>query len=199
MDRGEEATGGAIGIRIEMTPKQRLRRADFRAHVAAPGRPCLVCLDQYDPGLVSVEREGLLDDPKYIQGLAETDPLRRNENVFAFSTSTAAFELLQMLMMVIAPMGVLNPGAQFYHFVPGLLDRPRLEPCDTACSFPAIVALGDRCGFTATGRHERAESVRAEREAGNQRVPWRLHVAGFLRDLADNAAARATSRTVLRS
>jgi len=68
-----------------------------------------------------------------------------------------------MPMMIIAPMGVASPGAQFYHFVPGLLDQPRHEPCAMGCSFPSLVAHGDRCGFTATGRHERAEALRAAR------------------------------------
>jgi hypothetical protein len=88
--------------------------------------------------------------------------------------------------------GCIEPGAQFYHFVPGLLDRPRLGPCGAGCSFPVIVGRGDRCGFTAVGSHERAESVRADREAAGRRVSWRLRFTGFLRDFADDAVARAS-------
>lgn len=177
------------GIRIEVTPHGRLRGADWRAHIAAPDRPCLACLGQYDPGLVPVEREGHLDDPTYIQGLAATDPLRRNENVFAFSASAASFELLQMFAMVIAPLGVGNMGAQFYHFVPGLLDEPRMTPCDAHCAYPPIIALGDRAGFVVTGRHRRAETARAGRDAAQRKVPWRYRVAAFLADAIDRATA----------
>jgi len=173
------------GIRIEVTRRGRLKCADIRAHVAAPGRPCLACLEQFDPGLVSVEREGILDDPKYIEGLAVTDPLRRNENVFAFSTAAATFELLQMLMMIVAPLDMPNPGAQFYHFVPGLFDKPRRAPCDDGCPYPELIGRGDHCGFTATGRHKRAEKVRAAREIARRHVPWRVRIAGGFRDATD--------------
>lgn len=173
------------GIRIEVTRQQRLKAADLRAHVAAPGRPCLLCLGQYDPALVSDERAGLLDDPKYIQGLSVSHPLRRGENVFAFSTATAAYELLQMLMMVVAPMGIASPGAQFYHFVPGLLDQPLFEPCTHTCAFPSLVARGDHSGFSACGRHERAEAIRLERQKAQEALPWRIRVAGRAQNLSD--------------
>jgi molybdopterin/thiamine biosynthesis adenylyltransferase len=173
------------GIRIEVTRRGLLKCADIRAHVAAPGRPCLACLEQYDPGLVSVEREGLLDDPKYIDGLAATDPLRRNENVFAFSITAASLELLQMLMMVAAPLDVANPGAQFYHFVPGLLDKPRLAPCHQGCPYPKLIGRGDNSGFTATGLHKRAEDARAAREIARRHVQWRLRLCGRFLDTAD--------------
>ena len=85
------------------------------------------CLGQYDPGLVSAEREGLLHDPDYIRGLPESHPIKRNENVIAFSLNVAGLEMLQFLMMVVAPLGVSNAGQQSYHFVPGIFDAPKFE------------------------------------------------------------------------
>jgi molybdopterin-synthase adenylyltransferase len=137
-----------------------LRGADWRAHVAAPTRRCLECLGQYDPADVSLEREGYFDDPKYISGLSDDHLIKRNENVFAFSMSTASFEVLQMLSMVIAPLSVCNPGAQMYHFVTGQLDT-RVEDCNGNCLYRGFTAKGDRTGITVTGRHPAAEKARA--------------------------------------
>ena len=126
------------GISIQANKQKRLRRADWRAHIASPERRCLECLGQYDPGLVSVEREGLLDDPEYIKGIPHYYPVRRNENVFAFSLAAASLQTLQMLMMVVAPLGIANAGAQMYHFVPGIFDEPNFDTCFLSCPYPTL-------------------------------------------------------------
>lgn len=173
------------GIRAEVNSRHQLKRADWRAHVAAPGRPCLECLGQYDPALVAVERDGYLDNPEYIQGLPNDHVLRRNENVFAFSVSTASFQVLQMLLMIVAPMGIANPGAQMYHFVPGLLDRPRFEPCPSHCPYGAMSPVGDDSPLTVTARHPAAEQARTRRRAAQRRLPILLKLSQRLTALAD--------------
>jgi molybdopterin-synthase adenylyltransferase len=158
--------GVAINARVE----RGLRHGEIRAHVAAPTRRCLECLGQYKSELVSVERDGFLDDPSYIQGFPVGHELRRRENVFAFSTMAAAMEMLQALSMVVAPSGMSNPGAQLYHFVTGTLEAEEEWTCRETCIFPGLVAKGDRAGLSFTGKHPRAEAERAARRTLGSRL-----------------------------
>lgn len=153
------------GIRIETTPRGTLRRADWRAHVAAPTRRCLECLKQYEPAMVALERAGHLDDPAYIAGLPDNHVVRRNENVFAFSLAAASLEVLQALMMIVMPAGISNPGAQHYHFVPGLLDT-EMSSCETQCPYASLIARAESVGMVVTGRHPVAEAARAPTNRG---------------------------------
>jgi hypothetical protein len=135
-------------------------RANWRSHVAAPSRKCLECLGQYDPGLVSVERDGYLDDPDYIEGLPDDHVLKRNENVFAFSAAAASSEILQFLRMVVASPGLPNLGALSYDFVTGI-ENADFEICKKGCCFPALIGKGENSGVKLTGRHVAAEKARA--------------------------------------
>ena len=148
------------GIAVSATKAGNLRGADWKAHTVAPGRRCLECLGQFDPGLVSVEKQGLLDDPAYIKGLPPLHAARRNENVFMFSLALASMELQQMLSMVVAPHGVSNIGQQTYHFTTGRLDNPTYLPCKGTCFAVTLIAQGDHSGIDVTGKHPAAEKLR---------------------------------------
>lgn len=151
---------GGIAARAGTTG---LRRADWRAHLAAPGRRCLHCLGQYEITDVGLEREGYLDDPNYIAGLPDDHPGRRSENVMAFTAAVAAAEVLQLLSALVAPGGVPDTGAHTYHFVGAVLDRDT-RGCDEVCVFSdEMRARGDRCGSDPTGVHTLAEERRAQR------------------------------------
>ena len=164
-------TDGGILIRAG---QHGLRGAEWRAHLAAPGRPCMECLGQYDPALVSAERTGMLDDPTYITGLDPDHPLRRNENVFPFSMAAAANEILQLLTAVIAPSGIGDVGAHLYHFTTGTLDR-NTNGCKPGCLYATTLqAAGDHHGLTITGRHHAAEQARARRRDAGRRLHIRL-------------------------
>src|SRR5207248_2425841 len=118
--------------------------------------------------------DGYLDDPTYIAGLPADHPIRANENVFAFSMAAASLEVLQLVMMVILPMGIPSPGAQLYHFVPGSLDAPDFGRCERTCPYRSLTARGDRAGITVTGRHAVAERSRNHRAANkNQKLTSR--------------------------
>lgn len=135
------------GVHVSVTRSQKLRNADWRAHVALPGRPCLECLSQFDPADVRMEREGLLDDPRYIAGLPADHLIRRNENVFAFALNAAGQMLLQFLSLTVQPSGISNTGAHLYHFVPGTLDKDGLTNCKSTCLFKNHVDTGDGFPF----------------------------------------------------
>lgn len=148
------------GVRARPLHNQRgLCRADVRGHVAMPGTACLECLGQYDSGLVSADKAGLLDSADYIEGLPEDHVLRQNQNVFAFSMMAATLELRQLIAMV-AASHFLYPQ-QMYHFVTAGLDRGSAQ-CQPRCYFLGISGLGDHCPESVTGRHEVAERMRGQ-------------------------------------
>ena len=147
------------GILIQTTKRGNLSNADWKAHVAAPHRRCLECLGQYDPANVQLEREGKLDDPAYIKTLAE-DHLRKNENVFSFSLNLASLQIMQMLSMIIAPLGFSNVGEHLYHFVTGRMDIEYQKKCLSGCIYQKIISSGDKCPYLVTGQHQLAKMTR---------------------------------------
>lgn len=131
------------GIAVRTNKLGRLASADWRSHVAAPGRACLRCLGQYDLGLVQAEREGALENQRYIDGLPTGHPFRSRENVFPFTIACASRLLLQFVSMVIEPLGQNSFGAEHYHFVGDFWEPKRRPLCVEECPFPRLIALGD--------------------------------------------------------
>lgn len=152
------------GIRVR-TKDGRMRSADWKAHVAVPGRRCLECLEQFNPAYVTLERQGDLDDPTYIDSLPEDSGLRANENVFAFGMAAASLELMQFLQMVVAPGGVADVGSQHYNFKTGLIDL-ETEGCKPGCPYSEqLVGRGEDAFFSPLGEHPVAEKERAARRS----------------------------------
>lgn len=168
--------------------RTRMRGAEWRAHVAAPGRRCLECLGQYDPALVQADRDGLLDDPTYLAALPKQAGERRPENVFALSAAAAAHEVLAFLRMIIAPAGYPDAGAQLFHFATGDVDTDA-RGCQTGCPYPGLVALGDGTGLPVTGKHLAAASPH-EARASIRRAPS-VRLALLVRAVARAVAASA--------
>lgn len=190
---------GGISIRALASGKG-IHRADMKAHVAAPGRRCMECLQQYDPGDVATERDGYLDDPTYIKGLSDDHPAKHNENVFGFSVAAAGFEIMQFLSLVLSPLGMGNQGAETYHFV-GAIHQTSLMGCNDNCLFPGLTARGDSSGLKLTARHIAAERMRSKigprrfMRAGEKlwlalvhavRCAIKLHLSGKRQHLADH-------------
>jgi hypothetical protein len=137
---------GGILVRVR---GEALVGADWNVHTVGPGRRCLECLKAFDPSLVSLERDGLLDDPSYLEQLDKDHILLRHENVFPFSLNVASLEVLQMTQMLV---GVIpNVGNQNYHYLTGTLDRTDDDGCEAACLYPPLIATGDTKCATLTG------------------------------------------------
>lgn len=131
------------GIAARTNRLGQLAAADWRSHVVAPGRACLRCLGQYDLGWVQAEREGSLDDPKYIAGLPNGHPLKSRQNVSAFALACASRLLLQFISMVIEPLGHNDFGAEHYHFVGDRWEPKRWAACDSDCPIQQLTGVGD--------------------------------------------------------
>ena len=159
------------GIVVRTRAGQRMLGAEWRAHIAAPGRRCLECLGQYDPGHVSAEREGYFDRPSYLVGLPAGHAIRRNENVFMFGAAAASLEALQFLSLVVSPGGVSNVGAQMQHITTGRIDLDDAK-CEAGCPYssPGFSSRADDLDLEVTGRHDAADHARAARGA-RQREP----------------------------
>lgn len=155
-----------------------LRGAEWRAHLAAPGRKCLECLGQYDPADVELERAGLLDDEHYVRSLPPGHRLRQRENVFAFAMACACGELLELLRAVARPGGISDIGATLTHWATGTT-AVDTEDCLPGCPFShGLLAAGDGAPVDVTGVHAAADAARASRQAARTaRTWWSLRIA----------------------
>lgn len=163
------------GILVRTIKGERMRGAEWVAQTTGPTRRCLECLGQYDPGLVSAEREGYFDRPSYIAGLPDDHPIKRNENVFIFGVADASLEALQFLSLVTAPGGVSNVGAQTYTMVAGRMCAD-FSVCEPTCLYSgeAVLGRGDDTGLVVIGPHPAAERARELRRREQQRASIRV-------------------------
>ncbi|WP_419857162.1 HesA/MoeB/ThiF family protein [Candidatus Palauibacter irciniicola] len=167
------------GVHVRVKPDGSMRGAEWGAHVAMPGRACLECLGQFDPANVTLERQGLLDDPTYIEQLREDHELRRNENVFGFALSVSGMMVCQFLSLVVQPAGMGDAGVQTYHFTTGMMDSDVGAACTAECLYCEHLGTGDRFPFPVV------EADEANVAPSAVRVPWwakwRRRVRNWLR------------------
>ena len=130
---------GGIIVRFK---NNRFRGVEWSLRTAGPTRACLQCAGAYDPSAVNLERQGLLDDPSYIQGLDPDHPLRHSENTFPFSMSLAAHETLQFIGLVTNLLGHPDFGDQRYHYNTGKMVASQKD-CVDDCYFPSLTATGE--------------------------------------------------------
>lgn len=159
-----------------------MRNATWRSHVLRPGRPCLVCNEQVAVSDVSLDIQGLLDDPTYIAGAGRHPG---GENVALLSVSATASLLAQFVSFNVAPGGIGEPGPLQY-----LLSTHTLEhlPATTrpGCPYERAEAVGD-ARQNLTGDHPAAQEHRARRAArrGHAAATWLDRLPAWARRRAD--------------
>jgi hypothetical protein len=149
---------GGIEVRFR---RREFSGVDWQLQTVGPGRRCLECHGVYDPGDVSTEAAGKLDDPSYLKGLPADHHLKRNENVFPFSMNLASLETLQLVALVTGAAGMESFGVQRYRYTPGIVDVRAAGVCEPECDRADLLAQGDR-HFSLIGRDIGAERVRRE-------------------------------------
>ena len=145
------------GIAIDTFDGGEMRNATWRSHVVRPGRPCMSCNRQLDLGLVALERQGLLDDPAYIQRAGESFR-PANPNVAPLSVNVAASILAQYVSFSVAPAGFGDPGPLQYALSTHYLQR-RDDSASPHCATEASEGVGDH-RVCLTDPHKDAERKR---------------------------------------
>lgn len=121
--------------------KGHLVHADWRVHIVGPSRPCMMCLDALRREDIALDRDGLLDDPSYIQDFdSERNPMLSRQNVFPFSMSVAAHEILQFIGLVTGQSRIGGVGAQAYHCYPGTMEIVPTHECVQGCEYALLTA-----------------------------------------------------------
>lgn len=129
------------GIQARVASDGRPLHVDWRVHTVGPGRACLVCLNALRRSDVGLDRDGLLDDPDYIQGLNEVELERYNRrNMFAFSLAVAAHEVLQLVGLISGNQRIGGTGPQHYAAFPGQMTVTETLPCAPDCEFSTMTA-----------------------------------------------------------
>lgn len=122
------------GILARVDERGRLIHVDWRIHTVGPSRACLYCLDALRRSDVALDRDGKLDDPDYLKGLSQVDREKYGRrNVFAFSLSVAAHEVLQFAGLVSGNERVGGIGPQTYHAFPGAMEVTDQGSCNADC------------------------------------------------------------------
>lgn len=130
------------GIFARVKPDGTPQHIAWRIHTVGPERPCMVCLGALRRSDVALDREGKLDDPDYIAGLSEEDKAAiSRRNVFPFSLSVAAHEVLQLVGVVTGFERVGGAGAQIYDAYPGEMAILEAE-CEPGCEYVLLTSTG---------------------------------------------------------
>lgn len=158
------------GIALTTFADGRMRNGIWRTHTITPGRPCMACLGQLVAGDVSLDKLGLLEDPKYIEGANRAAP--SHQNVAALSASVSASLLAQFVSLVAHPGGRGVPAPLHYVLSTHTLMHSTAS-CGPYCAYEKVTEAGDRRTPIAEHRNDWREEVEARKA---KRQPLRLRI-----------------------
>jgi hypothetical protein len=128
------------GIAAAVKPDGTPLHVDWRIHTIGPGNACLVCLDALRRSDIALDMDGRLDDPDYINNLPPGERARYSRrNVYPFSLSVAAHEVLQLVGLLTGFERISGTGPQHYQGYPGVMEVSSFV-CEAACDYRALAA-----------------------------------------------------------
>lgn len=129
------------GISFKTGEAHRFIHGQYAAQTVGPARVCLGCLGSFDPAQVQSDREGLFDNPRYIEELEKSQGQSVRQNIIPFSVGLASLETIQFVELVtnLAKKGDL--GQQRYDYYSGEL-LPTYKSCDPSCEIQKLIAIG---------------------------------------------------------
>jgi len=129
------------GLTLAVFPDGHMRSGSWRAHTLVPGLPCMLCTHQLIPTDIQLDRQGLLDDPNYIEQSGR-EPVSGAPNVAAYSASVSAALLTQFVSLTAHPgrRGVPSPLRYLLstHSLQALTDTT-----GPFCQYELDTAIGD--------------------------------------------------------
>ncbi len=115
----------------------------WRIHRVGPGQTCMLCLGALLRSDAGLDRDGKLDDPDYINGLSREDREKYNRrNVFTFSLSVAAHQVLQLIGMITGMPRIGGRGPQMYQAFPGQMNVLSITGCESDCDISELMSQG---------------------------------------------------------
>ena len=127
------------GISARVKPDGKPLHVAWRIHTIGPEHACMVCLGALRRSDVALDMKGKLDDPEYIAGLSEeARAFYSGRNVFPFSMSVAAHEVLQLIGLVTGLQRIGGVGPQLYNAYPGTMAPLDDVHCEAECEYAEL-------------------------------------------------------------
>lgn len=156
------------GIAIDTFDNGKMRNAVWRSHVIRPHRSCMICIRQLNPRDVTLDRQGLLDDPAYIAGINGHLEQPTGQNVAPLSINVSAGLLSQYVSFSVAPIEIGDPGPLRYTLNTHELEKYQYET-RAYCYIEKRIGVGDE-RLDITCRHAKAENQRKINNSTNRRL-----------------------------